>query len=266
MQALLFRNWKSKVNGAIIDAFEYFIKILEYNPDFHLIIINGPDFDPLIQMFENRYHLSDIDYQSNIMHISRNDLIYLTFDRVLVLDFATIRETRGLIRTKELIVISDLHTSDPNYFYRKDLYNVKYYGEMPFVYKDFDYRMKCLFCRFKKAINVQKGYYINSPFNNDISFVNELNLDSSLPVYFKAEDHVSNFFELFHCYIYYHANKWFDPHPRLFLECLYYDKEIQYYNESNIIDGSYYRYKDLKENGLRNRSLTKDDEIVRLFI
>jgi hypothetical protein len=266
MQGLLFRNWYSKVNGAVIDAFEYFIKILEYNPDFYLIIIDGLNFSPIIEAFENRYYLNDINYKDNILYVSRYELMCMSFDKVLVLDYATINVTRGLIKTKEIIVISDLHTDDPNYFYNKSLYNVTYYGEMPFVYKDIDYRMKCLFDRFKKIDTCDVGYYINSPFNNEKSFVEKLGLRKNVPIYFKAEDHVKNFFELFDCYIYYHANKWFDPHPRLFLECSYYGKEIQYYNEPNIIDGSYYRYQDLKTNALNNRTLTKDDEIVRLFI
>jgi hypothetical protein len=39
-----------------------------------------------------------------------------------------------------------------------------------------------------------------------------------------------------------------------------------YFNNYEIKDGSYYRYKDLLENGLEKRILSKDDEIVQLFI
>jgi hypothetical protein len=266
MQALLFRNWFSKLNGAVIDAFEYYVKILEHNPDFYLIIIEGLSFEPLFEAFENRYYLSDIDYKENIKFISRNDLIYMSFDKLLVLDYATIRETKGLLKAKEIIVISDLHTDNPDYMYDKKLNNVTYYGEMPFVYKDVNYRMKCLFCRFRELYGVKEGYYINSPCNDDKSFVEKLEINQQLPIYYKSEDHVKNFFELFHCYIYYHANKWFDPHPRLFLECLYYEKSILYFNEYNIKDGSFYRHRDICINGLEDRTLTKNDEIVRLFI
>ncbi len=266
MQALLFRNWFSKLNGAVIDAFEYYIKILEHNPHFRLVIIDGLDFEPLYEVFENRYYLDDINYKDNIMFVRRNDLIYMEFDKVLVLDYATIKETRGLLKAKEIIVISDLHTDDPRFMYDKKLNNVTYYGEMPFVYKDVDYRMKCLFCRFKQLSKVEKGYYINSPNNNDQSFVIKLDLDPNLPVYFKQPEHVENFFELFHCYIYYHVNKWFDPHPRLFLECCYYRKSILYYNGQGIKDGSFYRHKDIFDNGIKGRYLDNNDEIVQLFI
>jgi hypothetical protein len=67
-------------------------------------------------------------------------------------------------------------------------------------------------------------------------------------------------------YVYYHANKWFDPHPRLFLECTFYNKEIRYYNKYDIKDGSYYRYIDVMLRGIDDRTLSKDDEIVRQFI
>ena len=266
MQALLFRNWFSKLNGAVIDAFEYYIKILENNPHFRLIIIDGLDFEPLYEVFENRYFLDDINYRDNIMFVTRNDLIYMNFDKVLVLDYSTIKETRGLLHAKEIIVISDLYTDNPLFMYDKKLNKVTYYGEMPFVYKDVQYRMKCLFCRFKRLHRLKEGYYINSPRNEDFSFVNKLEINHTLPIYYKQDDHVNNFFELFHCYIYYHANTYFDPHPRLFLECMFYKKSILYYNERAIKDGSYYRYRDLYENGLDDRRLNKNDEIVRLFI
>ena len=77
---------------------------------------------------------------------------------------------------------------------------------------------------------------------------------------------MDNFFEYFNVYIYYHSGNYFDPHPRLPLECTFYNKHVRYFNETNIKDGSYYRFEDLSINGLSNRFLNKDDEIVRQFI
>jgi hypothetical protein len=164
-----------------------------------------------------------------------------------------------------LVVISEKKTDDPEFFFRKDLYNVTYYGEMPFHYRDEEYRMKFLLDRYKKLKTVDEAIFINSPHNEDLSFVDELSLPDK-PIIYKTRNHKDNLFEKFDTYVYYHANKWFDPHPRLFIESAFYDKEILYFNPQNIMDGSFYRYKDLMERGIEGRTLTKDDEIVRQFI
>jgi hypothetical protein len=77
---------------------------------------------------------------------------------------------------------------------------------------------------------------------------------------------MNNLFEHFDAYIYYHANKWFDVHPRLFLECAFYNKDIHYFNKFNVKDGSYYRYHDLMKYGMEDRHLNEHDEIVKEFI
>lgn len=51
-----------------------------------------------------------------------------------------------------------------------------------------------------------------------------------------------DFHSLFNTYIYYHTG-YFDPHPRLQMECMFYNKKIIYINEHNIKDGSYFRNK-----------------------
>lgn len=77
--------------------------------------------------------------------------------------------------------------------------------------------------------------------------------------------HPKDFHSLFDTYIYYHAG-YFDPHPRLFHECIFYNKKIIYINKENIKDGGYFRYKDAMENGLKNVWLDENDEIVKEII
>lgn len=276
MNAVLLCNAypRKTISGAIIDAFEYYIAILEHNPDVKMFLI---DFDVgfkqyIFDIIEEKYHVADLRWKENVISIRRFSIVNYTFDNVLIVDYTTINRLRGILRASdinvitEITVISDLHTDNPEYMFRKDLYNVTYYGEMPFVYKDKQYRMKLLFDRMKTITGTREGYYINSPGNKDYSFIKELNLIHTMPVYFKQEVHFKNFFEFFNVFIYYHANKYFDPHPRLFLECAYYNKDILYYNKHNIKDGSYYRYHDIEENGLDDRFLNKNDEIVKMFI
>ena len=264
-KVVIFYNWLNNINGALIDAFEYYISILEKTP-VHFLIINriNKKIDNIIQAFENRYDLDDINWKENIITISLPKLIRFSFQTSLVVDYSTIFKTKGLLRSDRIIVISDYHTDDKDHMYDKLKQNVEYYGEMPFVYKDYDYNMKFLFHRFKKLKSVKNNIYINSPFNEDKSFVKDLKLNKD--VIFKSPYHLDNLFEQFDTYLYYHANKWFDPHPRLFHECHFYNKRIIYINNYGVLDGGYYRYMDLMKNGLNNRYLTEDDEIVKEFL
>jgi hypothetical protein len=277
MNAIIYYAYGSPdmaMTGSLINAFEYFIAIYEHNKNVVLMCLKSSKqaIDSMIYVMKNRYHLNDLKgFEKNIIEVTWKDLIHTKFDNLLIVDFVTISHTRGLINAKNLIVISEKYTEDPNFFYRKDLYNVTYYGEMPFHYRDKIYRMKFLFDRYKPLGKINEAIYINSPqydnasWNYDTSFIKELNLPD-LPVILKSPTHLKNLFEQFTVYVYYHANKWFDPHPRLFVECAYYGKKIHYINNYDVKDGSYYRYHDVLENGIKGRTNNKDDEIVRQFI
>jgi hypothetical protein len=137
---------------------------------------------------------------------------------------------------------------------------------MPFDDRDEKYKLKILFKRFPYLSKSDEGVYINSPKNNNFTQINDFIKKLNKPVILKERKHLKNLFELFDTYIYYHADKWFDPHPRLMLECKFFNKIIYYINDHNIKDGSYYRYHDLITNGLKNRFLDETDEIVKEFL
>jgi len=272
MNAVLFYVTPTfRLTGSTLNALEYFLAIHEHNKKIKLILINGtPMFKNfLLRITKERYNLGLFNrIKNNIILMRRSNLVTIKFDQVLVIDYMTIKETKGILSANKIIVISEKYTADPIYFYDKNLYNVEYYGEMFFHYKDHEYKMKCLFNRYKPLKNVSEGTYVNSPRNPN--FIYEMNTDDFKKIYdcpgpyiFKNKTNPEeNLFEKFTHYVYYHANKWFDPHPRLFLECTFYDKKIVYINSLKIKDGSWYRYIDIKENGLKNRTLSKEDEIV----
>ena len=58
------------------------------------------------------------------------------FDVVLIVDYVTIKYTKGILNSKKILVISEKYTEKENFFFDKSLYPVIYYGEMPFHYKD----------------------------------------------------------------------------------------------------------------------------------
>jgi len=265
--AVIFYNWFGGINGSLINCFEYYIALKEYGIPIKLLLLNCSEKTKniFIDVFENRYILNDLNWKDDIECMYKHfSIIKNEFDNVLVIDYSTINKTKGILKSNKIIVISELYTDKPEYMYDKKLQNVIYYGEMPFVYKDHQYKMKMLFHRFKPLLKVDKALYVNSPNSKDYSFIDKLGIFSDNIIY-KSPNHLYNIFERFDTYLYYHANKWFDPHPKLFHECYYYNKKIIYINEHGVLDGSYFRYTDLKKNGLKNRFFTKDDEIIREF-
>jgi len=270
MNAILFYVVdKFRLTGSTINAFEYYFAGLEHNKDLKLFLIDAKDSIALdfADIMHNRYHLNDLNFR--IYTITKSEFMRKKFDTVLVLDYHTIKMTRGLINSNKILVISEKHTDDPEYFYDKKLNNVTYYGEMPFHYKDHDYKMKCLFHRFKALRSERIALYVNSPFNDDEEDIRKMakNYAGGRPILLKSKvQHERNLFGQFDKYLYYHANKWFDPHPRLFLECAYYGKKMMYVNPHAVRDGSFYRYWDVSINGIKGRELSKDDEIIRQLI
>lgn len=268
---VLFYIYKPlEITGSTINALEYFLSIFEHNQDIKLVLVNGNETvrDMFINLAESRYDIDDLDYKDSIICLSRIKLVSHGFDKVLVLDFETIKETRDLLHTKELIVIQEKLTHLDNYTFDEiNSKDITLYGEMPWQIRDIQYRMKMLFHRFKMLNKIEEGIYINSPRNSDYSFLKKLEFDlPNKPIIHKSRTHLDNMFEHFDIYLYYHANTWFDPTPRLFHECLFYNKEIIYENPKRIKDGSFYRFNDMLRYGLQGRILNKNDEIIKRFI
>jgi len=283
---LIYNNYPTVViNGSIINAFEYYFAALEHNSNMSLCLINFNRnyLEYLFKIVEDRYYLSDLNWKKNILLLDKNrNLIKHGFDKVLVLDYSTIKFTRYFIRAKNLIVLSEYYTDDPEYIYNKKQYNAKYWGEMPFVYKDYDYRMKMLFNRFKPLKKVKNNLFISfGPIirkNTDIiekqdidenikNKIKKCGIDQNKNIFFKTDNHVDSFFEEFNEFLYIkRENSFFDTAPRIFVECCFYNKKIHYINDQEIKDGSYYRYNDILKKGYDNRTLTKEDEIIQQLI
>jgi len=274
MDAILFVNYVNNINGALIDVCEYFFAIFEHNKNIKLLIVNYNKIfkKDLLNLIYDRYDLDNLDFEKNIIEIDRIDLIKIKFNRLLITDYGTINRVKGIINIEgdksKIIILSDLHTDKKEYLINKQLYPegcVTYYGEMPFVYKDHQYQHKFLFDRYKPIQKSDKKFFIHSPENNDYSFLDILDIRYEDCI-FKTSVHKNNLFELYSTFLYYHGAKWFDPRPRLMHESKFYGKDVIYINKPKWKDGSYYRYHDLINNGLKNRFLNKQDEIVRLFI
>lgn len=280
MNAIIIHQYQNQkgINGAIIDAFEYYIQILEYNPEIELIFVSYDhiEIDYLFEIFEEKYYLEDLDWKKNIKIIPIPKLIYRKFNNILIVDYSTAEKVSGLfVRTNNIFYLSEIADGISNFFFKEK--NVEYYGEMPFIYKTKQYTLKILFNRMRMFNNFEHHIFLNNPrrgsnrkfiehppeyYKQDIDIKEHLDR----PFFIKKQQHTKNLFDYFNKYIYYNTNEYFDPRPRLFHECYFQGKEIVYLNKQQIKDGSWYRYHEMLENGIKNRILSKDDEIVREFI
>jgi hypothetical protein len=268
--ALFYAYPEQRIVGSLLDALEYHLAIREAGGDSRLTFVcprTGSFPGSFYEMCEDRYVL-DPGWREGVSVIGVGELIRTRFDRVLVVDYNTVAKTRGLVAAESVLVISEKHTDDPAHLYDPRLYrSVTYFGEMPFERRDVEYRMRLKLDSLRAPDSSDSAVYVSSPGNDDRSFVDGLGLDPGKPVIFKSRRrHARGLFSLFDEYVYYHAGTWFDPHPRMMLECAFLGKRVRYFNPLGVVDGSYYRWVDLAERGLEDRQLGPDDEVVGRFL
>jgi len=275
------KNSDFKIVGSLVDALDYFITIYEYNKDIQLILLNSSlqHKHKLKQFSKKRYNLNNMiinEMFNNVMIQTYNDLMLAKIDKILLMDFTTVRK----LRENCTFTYKDIHiiVEDGSEYVYKD---AKYYLEIPIFgnnnFKSTPYNLKMRLDLLKQCKSEKMTYVNHRPnpctlkpsstyleeHNNVIKEMNNLFGDKW---FFKQEKPVDNVFDMFDTFLYYKSCDWFDTHPRLFIECYYLGKKIIYKNPKNIKDGSYYRYKDLIENGINHRYLDKDDIIVKEFI
>jgi len=279
MKNIIFYEFWS-INGSFIDVLDYYIfmkcnnikielNILTYNSDIKNIIKN---------IISDRYNINNFDIDK-IKILKKNDHIRIQCDKVLLFDWGSIKHT--LFKYNKLIYVYEYCENNKmvDILYNKK--NVSFFNEMKFGIGN-KYINKINFKNMKKIKTKQDRNigYINclSKGTPEVikKILKEYNFDKliittkssvfdNIPNTQIFKTHPKDFFELFDTYIYYHDGVYFDPRPRLFHECIFYNKKIIYINENNIKDGSYYRYNDAIKNGYKHRILTEDDEIIKLF-
>lgn len=244
-----------KLNGTLFDVFEYYICMLENNVPVFLIIIGDKKFHKFFEIFEEKYNIDDIKWKDSIIYLdSKAQLLKYKFNKVLMFDYTTIAYCHDVLDYKNLYII----TNKINY---KRIENATYFTELwNVIYYDVKYKCKFLFDRYKEIKNSDNMLFVNVLGNIDIKKYTNKDYIT------KKDTHYKNFFSSFNEYLYITDGSIFDCHPRLFHECYFYNKKIEYINTSNNKDGAYYRYIDLMKNGLDDRHLNSSDEIIKLFL
>lgn len=234
------------LNGALVDAIEYYLYSKSINKDIKLVFIEHPNYFNVRTVIKNiideRYNLG-FDWADGVVYWNSHiKLIENRYDNILVFDYTTLEHVPIMRGTK----IHILYDHEPS---KKRLYNIlnmhdhiRIYNEMPFGIGE-KYYMKFAFSLYKPLTTSTETSFIDKKEGRIVM------------------EHKKGLFD-FGIYEYIHDGT-FDRRPRMIIEASFYNKQIIYDNKQNTRDGSYYRFHDLKMNGVDHRFLTPDDEIIK---
>lgn len=271
--------------GSLYDSLEYFIKIYENNKDVHLVfhllsrggVINDKEmykrnhknpekiFSQIKKILDGKYFIDDYSFFDNIHIVDLYRFFFTTqLNKILTIDLATPGKFKNFIANgKEILIIPEW--TSYQYFYQSKVNKVTYYTEMPFCHCDVPYRMKFDFERCKPVDTFKDKLYINYPQLNPFKVlkisdeINKVNKE----ILVKEDNFFYDLHFHFNEYMYFQSDAWFDPHPKLFHECKYYNKPYHYFNWKNVKDGAYYRYHMSLDDKLSDLQLTNDDIIIK---
>lgn len=276
MNAIIFRYYH--VNGALLDVLDYYLKSQQLRKGTNLfLIIKRGSFEDIERIIKDRY-LFRFDYKHNLTILSSEyKLIYYKFNNVLIMDYGTTGVLPYTLANHYHLVYDHDERYILNYLKYIKRPNFTVYNEMPFGYGGY-YKLKFPFDLYKPLEYPSKKYcYINASGKSKSELETALKLTKKkimitgdptieetrrIKVYRK---HPENFFSLWDTYMYIHDGKYFEPRCRLLMEAYYYKKNIIYHNTYRVKDGSWWRFKELVDQGLEDRHLTEDDELMEVL-
>ncbi len=265
------------VTGSLFDIIEYYIfSIINDYPVYLVFLITSCPAMGIRSFVEDilitRYNLSDIEInkiKKNIIYMSQSSFTILLIDiyinKLFIFDLFTALYLKSnlFLKFRKLFYITEI--TDQQYDITSKYKDIIYVTEMPFCKVTVEYKLKFFFDIYQKFDKFDNRLYVNYPrgkieeVKDIISKYSENLLEKDCQINEKTFQ-IHKFFDK---YLYIKSPYWFDTHPRLFHESMFYGKTIYYENKLNIKDGSWYRYYDLIENGLTDRTLTKEDYLIR---
>lgn len=241
----------SGVNGTLSDSFEYFYKLWELNKDTKLIFTG---FKPDLNFFKQKY-IIDENCFNNFLYIDYNQLKNLQKTHIKkLLSFAHYLYNYKIDLDCEVhLILNDFNKLNNAYCYGEydsimglSNYTYKIYFDIHRIYKhENNTYIKCLKDTLF-SLKIKQKYH---------------NIILQKQVYNRGD-----IFKLIDNFVYIKTPSSFDKHPRMFAEAYYQNINIDYYNENNSKDGSYYRYQDILDNSIYKRTLDDKDIIIERML
>jgi hypothetical protein len=257
------------INGSFIDAVEYYIYLKSiFKERVYLAFLNNRYKNNLDFILKDRYKNLDLNnLYKNVIELKKIELVYQK-DILILLDYTTIETIYNFINENNLIILSNFNERFINKYPKLNKYPIL--SEMPYHYNNQDnkYIFKFLFDYYKNYDSIDDKILVRAISFKNINY-NKYNLDENkviLSTNFNnliTKDHFSSFNK----FVYISNKEVFDQKPRIFIECKYYNKEIEYYSEDedNIFDGAYYRYNWILNNKIEDRNFNDSDEVIKII-
>lgn len=267
--AVVHEFWN--INGGTYDAIEYAF-ILSQIGDTDLVIYNKRQIniiDIIKDVIFKKYILNIEQLPFNIKIMMDNKIDRIKYKSALFIDSGIISKI-PLFRSDKHFILADYIPSTLKMYQKiSKLKNVHTMNEMPFFPSAINYKFKYAFNIFKQYEKLEDNTLysnknvVNATIIHNTKLVNNKN-NLEIPIVWP----INNFNQQFNRYVYNNTN-YFDPRPRIFHECLFYgiDKLNIIRNiENENYDGAYYKIKSLNEEGLNNRVLDTNDELIQVMI
>jgi len=265
--AIIFRLFV--MNGALFDVLDYYLFAKSINKDIKLILIrskNYMDEDQLYRHIMNRYNLQD-GWKDGIIWLKKSyQLVSMKFKNIIVMDYFTTKILKYTNAEKFHLMYD--HDKEYIEYYKSCIKDKRFeiYNEMPFGIGNIHYKLKIPVHLYKQPEKSKPNCYINCSGGKSLSELERAKklTDKNLLVLSNVPD---NFFELWDTYMYIHDGKYFEPRCRLLLEAKMFHKKIIYDNIYEIRDGSYYRWKEIKnlKKLPKQRVLTEEDKLIKIL-
>ena len=265
MLAIIYHTQFFQVNGALINAIEYFLAAFEKNPAVKFILLDCTDYvyKSIISLIEERYFTYGIEnYVDNIILLPFFKFIKLDISKSIVLDYKTVKKTKGFLKGK-IFCIVDLTN------HRYD--DAEHYAEMPWQKPGIDYKLKFLFHRYKN-ITLEPNVMVNCRlnYNNFCKGVDEIFYAEKYPElidksFIMRKNKITNYLSKFDTLLYITTEHYSAITPRCFHEAKFYGKRIIYVNNFNRFDGAYWRFNEVLSSGIEDRDIREDIIIEKLI-
>lgn len=217
-----------KIDGSIINAFEYFYTLKELNIKAKLLIYTHQNITQLINFLKAKFIINDF-----------NDIEVLKYPellkgKVLLVDGYSVEHLQNKLKNCEILAISGYNV--------KNNEKVKYFRCYDFLMDDnvnvYEYKQSLRLDLFKE-FKSKEGIFLNSPHNPNVYS----DFKSDKKIYRREDLQCPNLYQYFNEMIYIQNPKIIDRKPRCFFECQYFN--IPYtYIFNGIKDGSFYRHND----------------------
>ena len=245
------------LDGSTIDILDYYSVVRKNRTDSKLLFT---------------FNKSLINKTSLVNEI--NEIIQERFKEPF--DFDIIKRTE-LLKTKDFIVTMGIggYKNIKNFIFKNKIF-VIYEGlkdesmlkdKRVIISEDIEpsYKMKLAFNEYKEPENSSRGLFLNILDNKLDECAKRIIAWAGYNSFIlKGRRHVKNLFKLFDTYLYIDDDKYYNPNPRLFHECYFYNKNIMYITKRK--DGAYRRFFELEEGKFSERILDTNDSNVKYLL